>query len=105
MAQALGVVHIFISGKSPKYGLPQHPDECMPTILAGAGVSEHLARHRRQSERVVEFAIGEQSCVGGDHRSAKLKHQSAVEIEPESAIIRFTRRVRHDGLIRSEITC
>jgi hypothetical protein len=74
MAQALSVVHIFISGKSPKYGLPQHPDECMPTILAGAGVSEHLARHRRQSERVVEFAIGKQSCVGGDHRSAKLDH-------------------------------
>jgi len=77
----------------------------MPTILAGARVGEHLARHRRQSERVVEFAIGEQSCVGGDHRSAKLKHQSAVEIEPESAIIQFTRRVRHDGLIRSKITC
>jgi hypothetical protein len=33
MAQALSVVHIFISGKSPKYGLPQHPDECMPAIL------------------------------------------------------------------------
>src|ERR1700731_2602241 len=29
MAQALSVVHIFISGKSPKYGLPQHPDQRM----------------------------------------------------------------------------
>ena len=38
MAQALSVVHIFISGKSPKYGLPQHPDECMPAILASACV-------------------------------------------------------------------
>ena len=58
MAQALSVVHIFISGKSPKYGLPQHPDESMPAIPAGAGVGEHLARHRAEAERIVEFAIG-----------------------------------------------
>jgi hypothetical protein len=25
-----------------------------------------------------------------------LQHQSAVEIEPERAVIRFTHRVRHD---------
>src|ERR1700730_18095611 len=105
MAQALSVVHIFISGKSPKYGLPQHPDECMPAILASACVGERIPRHRAEAQRVVQFPVCEQACVGGNHRSAKLKHQLAVEIEPESAIIRFTRRVRHDGLIRSEITC
>ncbi len=105
MAQALSVVHVFISGKSPKYGLPQHPDECMPAILASACVGERITRHRAEAQRVVQFPVCEQACVGGNHRSAKVKQQSAVEIEPESAIIRFTRRVRHDGLIRSEITC
>ena len=62
-----------------------------------------ITRHRAEAQRVVQFPVCEQACVGGNHRSAKLKHQSAVEIEPESAIIRFTRWVRHDGLIRSEI--
>jgi len=33
--------------------------------------------------------------VGGDHRSAKLELQPAVEIESENLGIRFTRRVRH----------
>jgi hypothetical protein len=77
----------------------------MPAIPAGAHVSEHIARHRRQTERIVEFPVREQSCVGGDHRSAKLEHQPAVEIKPENAIIRFTRRVRHDSLIQITITC
>src|SRR6202022_5024651 len=49
MAQALSVVHIFISGKSPKYGLPQHPDECMPAILASACVGERITRHRAEA--------------------------------------------------------
>ena len=38
----------------------------MAASLAGAGVSEHLARHHCQAERVIEFAICEQSSVGGD---------------------------------------
>jgi hypothetical protein len=44
----------------------------MPPVLASARVGEHLARRRGKAERVVEFPIGEQSCVGGDHRTAKL---------------------------------
>ena len=105
MAQPLGVVHILVSGKPPEHRLPQQPDQSMPAVLAGARVGERLARHRGQAERVVEFAIGEQSGIGGDHRAAKLQHQPAVEIEPESLVIRFTRRVRHRRLVRSRITC
>ena len=41
----------------------------MATILARARISEHLTRHRCQPERVVKFAIGEQSSIGGDQRS------------------------------------
>ena len=46
MAQALSVVHIFISGKPTEHRLSQHSNESMPAIPAGAGVGEHLARHR-----------------------------------------------------------
>jgi hypothetical protein len=35
----------------------------MAASLAGAGVSEHLARHHCQAERVIEFAICEQSGI------------------------------------------
>jgi hypothetical protein len=39
----------------------------MPTVLAGPRIGEHLTGQRGQSERVVKFAIGEQSSVGGDN--------------------------------------
>src|SRR5580704_5397496 len=58
MAQALSVVHIFISGKPTEHRLSQHSSESMPAIPAGAGVGEHLVRHRAEAERIVEFAIG-----------------------------------------------
>jgi len=54
----------------------------MPAVRARTGVGERLTRHHTEAERVVEFAIGEQSRVGGHDRTAKLKYQSPVEIEP-----------------------
>ena len=38
----------------------------------------------------VEFAIREQTGIGRDDGSTKLKHQSAVEIESENLAVRFT---------------
>jgi hypothetical protein len=55
--------------------------------VATAFCEERLTRHRAETEGVVEFPIGEQSRVGGDRRSAKLERQSAVEIEPENALL------------------
>jgi len=36
LAQALGVVHILVSGKATKYRLPEQPGQCVPTIFATA---------------------------------------------------------------------
>jgi hypothetical protein len=103
MAQVLSVVHIFISGKSPKYGLPQHPDQSMSAILASACVGERITRHRAEAQRVVQFPVGQQSGVGGDDRTTKLEHQAAVEIGPENFPSRFTRRGRHSRLFKASI--
>ena len=84
MPKPLGVVYVLIAGESPEDGLPQHPDERMSPVLSGAGVGERFARHGGKTERVVEFAIGEQSRIRSDHRSAKLEHQATVEIDPEN---------------------
>jgi hypothetical protein len=79
MAQPLGVVHIFVSGKSSEHRLSQHFDESMPTVPASACVSEYIAGHRSEAERIVEFPVREQAGIGSNHRSAKLEHQPAVE--------------------------
>src|SRR5262249_47876838 len=90
VAQALGVVHILVSGKATKYRLPEQPGQCVPTILATACVGQNITRHLGQTEYVVEFAISQQPSVGGHQGGAKLKHQAAVEIEPNSIRSRFT---------------
>ena len=57
MPKPLGVVHVLIAGESPEDRLPQHPDERMSPVLAGAGVGERFARHGGKTERVVEFPL------------------------------------------------
>ena len=94
-AQPLGVVHVLVAGQPPEHRLPQQTRQPMPTVLAGARVGQRIGRRVGQAQRVVQFAVGQQSGIGGDRRTAKLEHQAAVEIEPQSASIRFTRRVRH----------
>jgi hypothetical protein len=103
MAQAFGVVNILVSRKPSEYRLPQQPDKSMPSIPSGARIGKHITSQRAETEGVVKFAIGEQPGIGGDPQTMELKLQAAVEIEAQSAIIRFTRRVVHDGLIRSRL--
>ena len=55
-----------------------------PPLLPGPRVGEHLTSHHGQPERAPEFAIREQTGIGRDDGSTKLKHQSAVEIESEN---------------------
>jgi hypothetical protein len=103
--QAFCVVHVLVSGEATENGLTQHSNESMPAILAGARVSEHLARYRAEAERIVAFAVGQQSSIGCNDRASKLERQSTVEIEPENALSRSTRRLRHDSHIRANIRC
>src|SRR5262245_66040043 len=42
VAQALGVVHLLVSGKAAKYRLPERPCQCVPTILATACVGQNI---------------------------------------------------------------
>jgi hypothetical protein len=55
-----------VSSEAAKHGLPKKPDKRMMPIRARARVGQHLAGHRGQSERVVEFPVGKQSGVGGN---------------------------------------
>lgn len=59
VAQTLGVIYILVSSEAPEHGLPQQADQCMTAVLAGARVGECFSRYCTQSQRVVEFAIGE----------------------------------------------
>jgi hypothetical protein len=85
VTQALGIVDILISGEPPKHGLPEQPSQCVPTILARARIGQRITGHRRQSESVIEFTIGEQASIRGDCGAPKLERQAAVEILAQAA--------------------
>jgi len=104
MAQPFRIIYIFVSSKTAKHGLPQHSNESVPAILADPCVQKPLICHRGEAERVIEFPVGKQSGVGGDNRTTKLEHQTAVKIEPENLICRFTRRVRRSRFFKTEIS-
>jgi hypothetical protein len=65
MAQTLSVIDVLVAGEATKDRLPEQPGQCVPAILAGAGVTQDFARHRRQPERVVELAVRKQPSIGG----------------------------------------
>src|SRR5262249_32496434 len=69
VAEALGVVHVLVSGKATKYRLPEQSGQCVPTILSTACVGQNITRHLGQTES---------------------EHQAAVEIQPNSIRSRFT---------------
>jgi len=43
----------------------------------------HLFTHFRQAERLVEFPVGQKSCVGSNLAAQKLQLQTAVELNPK----------------------
>jgi len=53
-------------------------DACA-AVIAGPRVGERLTSHHGRPERVIAFARREQTGIGRDDGSAKLKHQSAVD--------------------------
>ena len=67
----------------------------MAAVPAGACVGEHIGTRVGQAQRVIQLAIGQQPGIGGDRGTAKLRHQTPIEIELQRTPTRFTRRVRH----------
>ncbi|MCW5747396.1 MAG: hypothetical protein KIT36_14505 [Alphaproteobacteria bacterium] len=54
-----------------------------------------LTRDSHQAERVIEFAICKSSSIGDNAGTVELQLEVAVEIEPQSIGLRFTRWLNH----------
>jgi len=53
--EPVGIVHVLVAGEAPEHGLTKLGDQAVAPVPPRAGVGEHLGRHRREAERVVEF--------------------------------------------------
>src|SRR4030095_4747324 len=48
--EAVGIVHVVVAGEAPEHGLAKLGDQAVAPVPPGAGVGEHLSRHRREAE-------------------------------------------------------
>jgi hypothetical protein len=95
--QTVGVVDILVAGQPAEHRLAQQAHQIVPIVPARAPVDEVLVRNSHQAERVIEFAIGQQSGIGGDARAVELQLEAAVKIEPQSIGLGFTRWQLHSS--------
>ena len=67
----------------------------MPTILSTTGVREYVPGNLAQSDRVVQFPVGQQPGIGSDLGTVELKLEPTVKIQPQNTLFRFTHRAGH----------
>ena len=65
----------------------------MLCVLAAPRITEQIVRHHRRSQRFIEFAMRDQSRIGGNRRAVKLQLDLAVEIDPQRLLACFTHRI------------
>ena len=75
--------------------LAQHAFQIVATVPTRAAINQVLARDNHQTQRVIEFAIGQQAGIGGDARTVELQLEATVETGPQGIGLRFTRRLNH----------
>ena len=58
----------------------------MATVFAGARFRQTVGTPVGQAQRVVQLAVRQQPCTGGDRGAAKLQHQPRVSIELQAPL-------------------
>jgi hypothetical protein len=61
-----GIVHVLVAGEPPIHCWAQQAPQLVPNVGAAPPFAESCRCHRRQTESVVQLAIGEQTAVRGD---------------------------------------
>ena len=88
-------LHVLVAGEPAEHRLTKLGDQAVAPVPPGARIGEHLARHRREAERIVEFPERDQPGIGGDGRAVEFELQPALERDPQLSPFRFTRRLVH----------
>ncbi len=103
-AEPVGIVHVVVPAKTSENGLAELPDKTMTTVLPTTGIREYVPGNLSQSDRIIQFPIGQQPSVGSDRGTVELKLQATVKIETQNPLFRFTHRVRHINTPSATIT-
>jgi hypothetical protein len=76
----------------------------MSPVLAATQIRESRSRARRQAERLVQLATGEQPGIQGDVAAVELELEATIELKVNTVFCRFTRWMRHAGTTELAVT-
>ncbi len=65
------------TSKPTEHRLAQHANQAMATVAARAAFDQMLTWDVYQTERVIELAMGQQACIGGDAGAVELQFEAA----------------------------
>ncbi len=103
--QAISVVHILIAGETTEHRPAKQPSQQVAGVLATAALRQHRTREISEAERVIQFSMDQDAGIGSDAAAVEFQLKAAVEIDPQSAINRFTRWVFHAPTTMINATC
>ena len=66
--------------------------------------SEQRTCEVSKAEHAIQFSVDQDASIGGDAAAMEFQPQAAVEVDPQRAIIRFTRRVSHEPATMTNTT-
>ena len=70
--QSFRVVRILVACEATVHRLPQQAYQLMLRVLAASQIAKDFLRYRRQPQRFIEFAIGDQARITGNGSAVKL---------------------------------
>lgn len=85
--------------------LAKQPSQQVAGVLATAALRQHCTRKISAAEHVIPFSMDQDAATGGDAAAMEFQLQATVEIDPQRAIIRFTRWVFHELTTVKASTC
>src|SRR5262249_31563657 len=88
--EALGVVHVLVAGQPAIDRLAEEGPQAVLGVLPDAGVMQSTRRRVGQAQRVVEFAVGQESSVAGDRGAVEHQFDLAVEVHAQGVLVAVT---------------
>jgi hypothetical protein len=95
VSQAFGVVDVLVASQTTENRLTYEAGQFVADVPAAPTIAEDPRGEIRETENVIQFAIGEQAAVGRDASTVELELDPAIENGLQSGVFAYTLHVRH----------
>jgi hypothetical protein len=103
--EPLGVIDVLVAGEPAEHRLTEQSAQLVADVLAAPAIEQLGDCDLGEPDCIVEFAVSEQTAIGGDLAAVEFELDPAVEAGPQRRLFGFIRRVHHKLTLRGTSTC